>query len=273
MTSRPVFIVSDRSGVTAETICHTLLSQFPGIAFHQIALPFIDSDEKVKAAAKQILQAAEESGLKPLVFSTFVNDRFIEALADSNAEIFDLFAPFINRMEKTLDQQSSHKPGQSHGIADVARYGHRIDAVNYALHCDDGLHAKDYSKATVILLGVSRSGKTPTCLYLALHFGFYAANYPLTEEDFSNGEIPQSILDHHDKVFGLTIDPFRLHQIRSERRPGSEYASLSRCQQDVATARRMYQRYQIAHCDSTNYSVEELGSTIKHRMGLQSSFY
>ena len=273
MNRRPLFIVSDRSGVTAETICHTLLSQFPGVEFDQVSLPFTDTEEKVKNVVKKVMCAEQDSNLKPLVFTTFVNTEFTEAFKSTNAEVFDLFAPFIHRMESTLGQVSSHKPGQSHGIADLTQYNHRIDAVNYAMHCDDGLHAKDYDKATIILLGVSRSGKTPTCLYLALHFGFYAANYPLTEEDFAQGEMPASILHYKDKVFGLTIEPFRLHQIRSERRPGSRYASLEQCQADVATAKRMYQRYQISHCDSTNYSVEELGSTIKHRMGLQSRFY
>ncbi len=273
MTQRPVFIVSDSSGLTAETLCHTLLSQFPGIDFTQAALPFVDSEEKVKQAVDQINQSGESSGLRPLVFTTFVNNKFADALANADAEIFDLFAPFIGRMETVLDQVSSHQQGQSHGIADLVQYGRRINAVNYAMHCDDGLHTRDYAKANMILLGVSRSGKTPTCLYLALHFGFYAANYPLTEEDFIRGELPDSILQHRDKVFGLIIDPVRLHQIRSERRPGSEYASMKSCQRDVVAARRMYDSNRILHCDSTNYSVEELGSAIKHQMGMQSGFY
>ncbi|MGI9317403.1 MAG: posphoenolpyruvate synthetase regulatory kinase/phosphorylase PpsR [bacterium] len=273
MSDRPVFIVSDRSGLTAETISHTLLSQFPGIDFSQVAMPFVDTKEKVQEAVQRINQEAEHSGQRPLVFTTFVDENFTELLAAADAEVFDLFAPFINRIETALGQQSSHQPGQSHGIANLVQYNQRINAVNYAMHCDDGLHPRDYAKANMILLGASRSGKTPTCLYLALQFGFYAANYPLTEEDFIRDELPPSILDHRDRVFGLTIDPGRLHQIRSERRPGSRYASLKQCQQDVNAARRMYERYRIPHCDSTNYSVEELGSTIKHQMDLQPALY
>jgi len=273
LSQRPVFIVSDRSGLTAETICHTLLSQFPGIDFNQISLPFIDSDDKVRKVVDQINQAGRSSGEKPLVFTTFVDEVFSSAFEQIDAEIFDLFDPFITRMERALGQQSSHQPGQSHGMSNVVQYNQRINAVNYAMHCDDGLHTKDYAKANVILLAASRSGKTPTCLYLALHFGFYAANYPLTEEDFQRDQLPQSVMENKDRVFGLTIDPKRLHQIRSERRPNSEYASFKRCQLDVAAARRMFDRFNIPHCDSTNYSVEELGSTIKHRMGLQSDLY
>lgn len=273
LSPRPVFIVSDRSGVTAETICHTLLSQFPGIEFQQNSLPFIDSESKIRNVVQQINQAGVISGQRPLVFTTFAEEKHNRSLGAASAEIFDVFAPYISRMEETLGQQASHEMGQSHGIADAVRYGQRINAVNYAMHCDDGLHTRDYGKADIILLGVSRSGKTPTCLYLALHFGFQAANYPLTEEDFEHGELPDSLHGHLDKVFGLMIDHMRLHQIRSERRPDSQYASLAQCEQDLTVARRMYQRYNIPNCDSTNYSVEELGSTIKHRMGLQSSLY
>lgn len=273
MSQRPVFIISDRSGLTAETICHTLLSQFPGIDFKQASLPFIDSQQKVAEVVRQINQAARANGNTPLVFTTFADNQYGTELATVEAEIFDIFAPFINRLEAVLGQQSSHQVGQSHGNTDSVLYSQRIDAINYAMRCDDGLHTQDYGKANVILLGVSRSGKTPTCLYLALHFGFYAANYPLTEEDCGYGELPASLLDCRQRMFGLSIDPQRLQQIRSERRPDSDYASLRRCQQDQAIARRMYQQYQIPHCDSTNYSVEELGSAIKHRMGLQSTLY
>lgn len=273
LTERSVFIVSDRSGLTAETICRTLLSQFPGIDFNQVSLPFVDTEQKVVDLIKRINLESEESNQRPLVFITFADVSFNELLVGLNAEVFDLFAPFIARMESALDQPSSHEAGQSHGIADLVQYSQRISAVNYAMHCDDGLHTRDYDKANIILLGASRSGKTPTSLYLALHFGFYAANYPLTEEDFEKDALPESILKHKQKVFGLTIDPQRLHQIRSERRMGSQYASLKRCQQDIRMARSMYKRYGIPHCDSTNFSVEELGSTIKHQMGMQSAFY
>ncbi len=273
MQLRPVFIISDRSGLTAETICHTLISQFPDTAFQQEALPFVDNPDKLKQAVRQINQAARRTGLRPLVFTTFVQESDAAALAEAEAEIFDLFDPFISRMEQLLGQRASHQPGQAHGIADVVRYSQRINAVNYSLHCDDGLHFKHYDRATLILLGVSRSGKTPTCLYLALHFGFYAANYPLTEEDFLQGGLPEILLPYRDKTFGLTIDPLRLHQIRTERRPGSDYASLSRCQTDVQRAQDLFNRYRIPYCDSTAYSVEELGSTIKHKMGLPSTLY
>ena len=273
MPKRPVFVVSDRSGLTAETLSHTLLSQFPDTEFQQQALPFIDSHEKVCRAVETIDRAGREAGCRPLVFTTFVDETFNEGLAAVEAEIFDLFTPFIHRMEQALEQTSSHKPGQSHSISDFTRYQQRIEAVNFAMRCDDGLHHQDYDRATLILVGASRSGKTPTCLYLALHFGFYPANYPLTEEDFTVGQLPKPLTPYKAKTFGLTIDPVRLHQIRTERQPGSDYASLERCRLDVTRAERMFRSNGIPFGDSTNYSVEELGSTIKHQMGLESSLY
>ena len=270
---QPVFIISDRSGLTAETMAHTLLSQFPETRFRQTSLPFVDSPEKILQAIEAINAARLETGLRALVFATFVEDSLNVMLAKANAELFDLFDPFIGRIETALGQTSSHQPGQAHGMANAHWYHKRINAVNYALRCDDGLHGKDYDNATMILLGVSRSGKTPTCLYLAMHFGFHAANYPLTEDDFEKEDLPDAIVKNREKVFGLTIDPIRLQQIRSERRPDSRYASFVQCKSDVAAAMRMYTRYNIPHTDSTAYSVEELGSAIKHQMGLESELY
>jgi regulator of PEP synthase PpsR (kinase-PPPase family) len=273
LSPQPVYIISDRSGLTAETLSHTLLSQFPDSDFKQVAMPFIDSPEKMQRMISTINQAAAESKVQPLVFATFVDEELVRMLSRADAEIFDLFDPFISRIEKALGQASSHEPGQAHGMSNISQYKQRINAVNYALHCDDGLHGNDYDSATMILVGVSRSGKTPTCLYLALHFGFHAANYPLTEEDFEKAALPDSIIKNRQKVFGLTIDPFRLHQIRSERLPDSNYASLSQCRKDVQAARQIFTKYRIPFCDSTAYSVEELGSTIKHQMELESDLY
>lgn len=273
LTRHPVFILSDRSGLTAETICHMLLSQFPATAFQQEALPFIDNRAKLEQAIARINRVAATTGRRPLVFTTFATQDHQGLAATANAEIFNLFEPFIGRMEVALKQTASHLAGKAHGIADPDQYSQRISAVNYALRCDDGLHRHEYRRATVILLGVSRCGKTPTSLYLALHFGFHAANYPLTEEDFARDALPEDILAHRDKVFGLTIDPLRLRQIRAERRPHSQYASLAQCHREVGMAQALFDRHRILHCDSTAYSVEELGSAIKHRMGLQSAFY
>lgn len=270
---QPVFVVSDRTGITADTLCHMLLTQFPGIDFVQRTLPFVDTDEEVQAVIDQINNAAAEYGVKPLVFTTFVEENLTDHLAEADAEVMDLLQPFIGRMEHFLHRHSSHEAGHSHGLVNPDEYSRRISAVNYSLRCDDGVRTADYKRATLILTGVSRSGKTPTCLYLALHFGFYAANYPLTEEDFERSDLPPALLEHRDLVFGLTIDPLRLQQIRQERRPNSRYADLQQCCTEVRQAEALFRRYKIPFCDSTNFSIEELGTTIRHRLGLQSSLY
>lgn len=259
--------------MTAETMGRALLSQFPGTEFRYTALPFVDSEEKLDSAIDMVNATAAETGQRPLVFVTFVDEKLVSRLSRAKAEVFDLFNPFIDRIEGILNETSSHQVGQAHGMSNLFLYHQRINAVNFALHCDDGLHSKDYDNASLILVGVSRSGKTPTCLYLAMHFGFHAANYPLTEEDFDRGHLPEVILRNRQKVFGLTIDPLRLQQIRSERRPESRYASIAQCREEVMAAMRMFTRHDIPHCDSTAYSVEELGSTIKHRMGLESMLF
>ncbi len=273
MTKQPVYILSDRSGATAETICQTLLTQFPGVEFDTHAMPFVDSNEKISQAIQTINQTAQKFDVKPMVFTTFVEQNHSDQLALADAVVFDLFEPFISRMEESLHQQSSHKPGQSHGMINPHQYSERIGAVNYAMHCDDGLHTNDYEKARVILTGVSRSGKTPTSLYLALHFGIFVANYPLTEEDFEYDRLPQNLAKYKNKIYGLLIEPNRLMQIRQERRPDSVYASLAQCKKEIDLAKALYTRNRIPFCDSTRYSIEELGSTIKHQMRLDSSFY
>lgn len=247
---------------------HTLMSQFGDIQIEPISYPFIDSPEKFSKVKAHIEQKHQETGLYPLVFTTFAQDAWGDVFCQLPAHVFNFFNPFISRLEEILNRPALHKPGLAHGISDAEKYTRRIDAVHYALHCDDGLNMSEYPSADLILLGVSRSGKTPTSLYMALHYGLKVANYPITDEDFQKGTLPEQLIRFSQKCFGLTIDPMRLHQIRSERRAGSRYASMPQCERDVKVAKQMYERNRIEFCDSTHLSIEELGSTIKHRLKL-----
>ncbi len=273
MQERTVFIISDRTGITAETMCHSLLSQFPGIQFNTVALPYVDSDDKVNAAVTQINACANDSAAKPLVFTTLVHDRQRATLRHANAVFFDLFDTFIEPLEKELGTESSQSTGQTHGLVDPQRYTSRISAVNFSMHCDDGLNTADYKRAAVILLGVSRSGKTPTCLYLALHFGIFVANYPLTDDEFEAGSLPKPLQKHKRKCFGLTIQPERLQQIRRERMANSRYAQLQQCQYEVQQAESLYRKEGIAYLNTTAMSIEEITTTIIQRMHLKRDFY
>ncbi len=266
---RPVFFISDRTGITSETLGHTLLTQFGSLEFDHVTLPFINSCDKTRDAVEQINQAAHASNLPPLVFSTLIDEECKAILAKSKGHVIDFFDTFIQPLEGILEIESSHSTGLSHGISDDSRYMNRIDAVNYTLSNDDGASTKHYPSSDILIVGASRSGKTPTSLNLALHYGLRAANYPLTTDDILNGSLPDFLVPYKDKMFGLTINPERLHRIREKRRPGSDYASLKRCQEEVRTIEALFHHEDIPYIDTTHVSVEEICTTIIEKMSLE----
>jgi hypothetical protein len=268
-----VFYLSDRTGITVETLGHSLLTQFDGITWRKIGIPFLDSEEKAKAAAEQINLTAKQDGCRPLVFSTLINPSVRAWIEKADCAIYDFFESFIDSMEQELGQQSSHAVGRSHGVNNNASYTKRIAAVNFAQTNDDGISAKSFAEADIILVGVSRSGKTPTCLYLALQYGIYAANYPLTEEDMDSSSLPSIIKPFKDKLFGLTITAEQLRKIRQERKPNSRYASLSQCQQELQWQESLYRHEKIPFIDTTATSIEEMATTILNRSGLKRQLY
>lgn len=266
--TRTVFFVSDRTGITAEILGRTLLTQFPGQGVRKRTLPFVDTLEKAEHARTEINAQARHDGLRPIVFSTLIDDAIRAVILSSDALCLDLFEGFIRRLEEELGTVSSHTLGLSHGIADELAYQRRMDAINYTLSHDDGAATPDYARADVILIGVSRSGKTPTCLYLALQYGVFAANYPLTAEDLGAQKLPAALTAHRGKLYGLTIHPERLARIRNERRPGSRYASPETCRQEVRAAETLFREARIPYLDMTTMSVEEIAVSILHATGL-----
>ena len=259
---RTVFFVSDRTGITAEMLGQSLLTQFDGITLDRQSLPFVDSAAKAHAVVATINLSASAEGVRPVVFSTLVADEPRAILRQANALVLDFFEVFISPLESELGVKSSHTVGRSHGMAQPKDYNRRIEAVNFALAHDDGVSQRGLADADVILVGISRSGKTPTCLYLALQCGLKAANYPLIPEDLDAMRMPASVQQHRKKVWGLTIRPERLHQIRSERRPDSAYAALANCRREVQAAETLMQSHGIEFFDSTNRSIEELTTVI-----------
>lgn len=265
--SRPVFYVSDGTGITAETIGHSLLTQFSDTDFQTDRISFVDTAEKAAEAAGRIRTAAEVTGQRPIVVSSCVDGALTDILAASGALILDVFAPFIEPLERELGEQRQSRVGQAHGMVDFETYHRRINAMNYALTHDDGV-ATTYDEADVILVGVSRAGKTPTCIYLALHHGVKAANYPLTEEDLEHDRLPPRLRPHRAKLFGLTIDPERLQQIRQERRANSRYAQMETCRREVAAAEAMLRAERIPTLSTTYTSIEEIASKVLTTLGL-----
>lgn len=268
VSRRTVFFVSDQTGVTAETMGHSLLTQFDSLEFRPVTLPFVSSVDKAEEAVRRINRAAAEEGVRPIVFSTLVQDDLRDIVMRSNGLFLDVFAAFVGPLERELQLRSTHRAGRAHGMADLAGYTARINATNFALANDDGAGG-DYAHADVILLGVSRSGKTPTCVYMALQYGIFAANYPLTEDDLEAGTLPARVNAHRGKLYGLTIRPERLMQIRNERRPDSRYASRQQVQFELRSAEALFSRYQIPCLDTTECSIEEIASRILSETGIE----
>ncbi|MCF6225520.1 MAG: kinase/pyrophosphorylase [Xanthomonadales bacterium] len=266
--SRTVFFVSDGTGITAETLGHALLTQFAGLEFQQFRLPFIDTEEKAREAVAQINHQAVEDGNCPLVFTTMINTVLAEIINGGQCKVFDLFSEFIQPLEKQLGVKAQPSVGAAHSNSDTESYEARMEATNYALTHDDGMSI-NFANADLILVGVSRSGKTPTCLYLALHFGIKAANYPLTDDDMDASQLPKFLLQNKNKLVGLTIDPERLSQIRMTRKPDSRYSSLRQCRYEVESAESLLRLAGVPIMRTTNSSVEEIASRIVSEKNIQ----
>ncbi|EGV33651.1 phosphotransferase ydiA [Thiorhodococcus drewsii AZ1] len=260
--NRTVFFVSESTGITAETLGHSLLSQFDTVNFEQVYMPYINTELRAQALTQRMAEAADRDGARPIVFATMLNHEIRDILKGGNCFYVELFEVFVGPLSAELGVPPSLKSGQSHAITKPSYYTKRIEAINFAMANDDGIRPDNFHRADVVLTGVSRSGKTPTCLYLAMHYGLRSANYPITEEDFERGDLPQLLYDCRHKLFALTIEPQRLQLIREERRPGSGYASLKRCQDDIKQAQKMYKRLQVPVLNTTTQSIEEISSQI-----------
>ena len=265
---RTVFIISDGTGITAETFSHSVLSQFESVSFSQIRVPFVDTLEKADAVAQRINMCALEKGYQPIVFTTLVNPDVLARVKSANGLFLDLFGAFVEPIEHSLGVKSSHSIGKSHKGVSSSQYRNRIDAINFSLAHDDGQFVSGLAQADVILVGVSRCGKTPTSLYLAMQYGVKAANFPLIPEDFERNSLPSTLGPYRKKLFGLTIQPERLSEVRNERRPDSKYASLEQCRYEVAEAEKLMRRESIPSLSTTTKSIEEISTTVLQEVRL-----
>ncbi len=259
---RTVYFVSESTGITAEALGNSLISQFDSIDFEQVYMPFINTADRAAALTERMQEAAERDGARPICFATMMNTEIRTILQGGNCFYVELLDCFIDPLAAELGVRPYRKAGLSHAITKRRSYTKRIEAINFAMVNDDGSQPENFQRADVVLIGVSRVGKTPTCLYLAMHFGLNAANYPLTEEDFARGDVPEIAWNCRHKLYGLTIDPQRLHLIRKERWAGSTYASLRRCEDDVRRAGMIFNRLGIPVLNTTSQSIEEISSHI-----------
>ena len=267
--TRTAFFVSDSTCITAQNLGRALLTQFKTIAFRQYSLRFIHTIERAQAAASQIGYSASNDGSKPLVFSTLTDGTLRDIVRNSDCVFFDLFDTFITRLEQELGASAVPAAGHSHGLIDREQYFTRMEAVNFTLNHDDGNAVSQLSQADIILLGISRTGKTPTCLYLSMNYGIRAANFPITEDDLEDLKLPKTVEPFRAKLFGLTTAPERLQHIRQERLPNSRYASLQQCEYETRQAEALYRRMQIPYINTTTISIEEIAATIVDMAALE----
>ena len=259
---RTVFFVSDSTGTTAETFGNSILAQFD-LTIKRVRKPFVNDLQKAEELIDEINRISANGADRPIVFSTLVNLEIGRVINEkAHALVLDMFAMFLNPLEKELGIKSHHRVGRYSDISQNKAYADRIEAINYSLSHDDGQTNRDLAQSDVILIGVSRSGKTPTSLYLAMQHGLKVSNYPLIPEDFERMQLPPALVPYKHKLFGLTIDPARLSQIRNERRPHSHYASLENCRKEVAAAESMMRRSGVRWHSTTHKSIEEISATI-----------
>jgi len=275
MPNPSVFFVSDGTGITAETFGNAILAQFE-VKFRHIRIPFVDTVDKAHQAVRQILHTGELEGRRPIVFTTLVNMEVLSVILEGCQDktmLMDMFSIFVNPLEKELGIKSNHRVGRFSDASKSQEYRDRIEAINFSLAHDDGQLNRDLESSDVILVGVSRSGKTPTSLYLAMQHGLKASNYPLIPEDFERRQLPPALVPHKKKIFGLTIQPERLSEIRNERRPDSKYASLANCRHEVAEAEAMMRRAGIRWLSTTHKSIEEIATTILQEINPERLIY
>lgn len=269
---RTAFFISDSTGITAEVMGESLLSHFPGISFEKQVLPYVDNETKAREAVEIINRAAERDGIKPIIFETLISESLRSIVTSANGFSVDVINTFLKPLEQELGAHSTEDVGRPRIASQDANYMRRIEAINFALDNDDGARTNRYPDADIILTGVSRSGKTPTSLYLALQFGIYPANYPITEEDMEVFALPKPLRPYRDKLFGLTISPARLANIRTERRANSRYASEDQCEREVAEVERLFEQYDIPFIDTTDVSIEEISTRILATSGIERHF-
>ena len=266
---RSVFFISDGTAITSETLGRSILSQFPTVPFETRVIPYVDNLDRADEAVNQINLAHQRDGVKPLVFDTIVDPVIRERINGADAFNLDIYEGLISKIADEIKVQPAPHTGHAHGDVDSENYKSRIDAVHFALDNDDGARTTHYDAADIILVGVSRSGKTPTSLYLALQFGIRAANYPLTEDDLYENSLPKALKPYRDKLFGLVIDTDRLVKIRNERRAGSRYASYQQCQQELRAIQGIYISQGIPNIDVSTMSIEEIATRILQMTGLK----
>ncbi|MDA8163718.1 MAG: kinase/pyrophosphorylase [Desulfobacteraceae bacterium] len=263
--SKDVYFISDSTGILISNLAHALLCQFPEINFHEERFPFVRTVEEAQKILGYILR--ESGGRRPLVFSTITDPRVREIFDSPEVEFFDAFDFFLKRLETCLEAKALRVPGFSRQ-KDLISMADRVEAIHFSMEHDDGSRVQEFEEADVIMLGVSRSGKTPVSVYLATQIGLKAANFPLTSEYLEQYKLPDHIRRHAKRAIGLTTTPELLHTMRERRYGGSKYANLATCREELRQAEQIFERYHIPVVHTAGKSIEEIATQVLQEIGL-----
>lgn len=263
--SKDVYYLSESTGFLAEDLGKSLTSQFPEISFNAERIPFIQTKEDAHTALEHI--QAQSTGRYPLVFSTIMNKEIIRILDIPEVEFFSICDSYLEKLEVMLEAKPIRITGTARHL-DESTMNRRVSAIQYSISHDDGTLLRDYDEAEVILLGVSRSGKTPISVYLATQMGIKVANYPLVEEDLNSLNLPSAIVKNKHKVIGLSTTPQSLHFFRDKRYKNSRYAELATCTHELSQSNQIFLRYDISIISSDGRSIEEIATQVLQNLSL-----
>ena len=264
-TTQDVYYVSGSTAILAEDMGKALLAQFQEIRFREEKIPFIHSPDDAKKALAHILRQSE--GAQPLVFCTIMDQETRDVFNCPQVQFFDIFLNTLELLEKALNTRALREPGYSRHFT-ISKMDKRVDAIHFSLEHDDGTRTAEYDEAEIILIGVSRSGKTPVSIYLATHMELKAANFPLTADHLDRHELPKDIVRNRKKVVGLTASPQYLHNIREKRYAGSTYASIANCTRELQQAKQLFMRHNIRMLNVEGRSIEEIAVQAIQIIGL-----
>ena len=263
--SKDIYYVSDSTGILSTNLGQSLLCQFPEIHFHEEQFPFIRSVKEARATLKYILK--NSGGRSPIIFSTIMLPEVLKVFDTPEVELFDMYVAFLDRLERSLEVQPLRLPG-FYRHTDNVSISKRVEAIHYTLEHDDGTKIDELDDADVILVGVSRSGKTPASVYLATQMGLKAANFPLTIEFLTQYSLPEAIKRNIKRTVGLTTSPEMLRKVREKRYAASNYAKLVTCLEELDQAKNIFLKNKIPVVNTEGKSIEETATQIMQEIGL-----
>jgi [pyruvate, water dikinase]-phosphate phosphotransferase / [pyruvate, water dikinase] kinase len=263
---RDVYYLSGSTGILAKDLGKALLCQFPDVPFREELIPFIQTEKEAEKAIERI--RSRSTGQVPMVISTLLGRKLNGILNHPDVEFLNIFDQFLRKIEDILEEKAVWKAGASRHPSERTMIK-RVEAIHYCIDHDDGSGTKDYDEAEVILLGVSRSGKTPVSVYLATQMGIKTANYPLVLDDSPSFRLPPYITRNKKRLIGLSITPQLLHQYREQRYANSSYASLSTCRSEINEVNTLYLNHDIPIVTSDGKSIEEIAIHVTQLLNLK----